>query len=66
MDLTRHFDTRDGQVLYFPNFAKNKDQVMAQLVEVGKNFSRNGNRIRGGLCETGREFLISEKSVKGG
>lgn len=66
MDLTRHFDTRDGQVLYVPNFAKNREQVMTRLVEIGKNFSRNGHRIRGGLCETGKEFLISEKNVKGG
>lgn len=69
-DLTHHFDTENGQVLYFPDFVRDKGDVMRRMVELGKvlRFPRTGQRVRGGLSATGEEYLITERtaSARGG
>ena len=68
MDLTHHFDSENGQVLYFPDFVEDQGKIMQQMIELGKQlgFPRTGQRVRGGLCATGKEYLITERSAKGG
>lgn len=66
MDLTNHFDSEGGQVLYIPNFADDDESTLSRLVEMGAKFERTGSRVRGGLCKTGKEVLLAEKNVKSG